>query len=105
MVEGELRFYVGQFPGSRSAGGFFSYFDGESVKELRRKDIREWHKWLGAQVSERTKKPISRTTQKHVSDAFRAFLNFLVDDEVLDPAPKFPAIQVPRYVPDTITLE
>lgn len=85
--------------------GPFSYFYGWAVEEIRAKHIREWHAWLGEQVSPRTGRAISPTTQKHISDAFRAFFNFLVADEVLERAPRFPAIQVPRYVPTTITWE
>ena len=85
--------------------GYFSYFYGWSLREIRAKQLREWHTWLGKQVSGRTGNPISPTTQKHVSDAFRAFFHFLVDDEVLDRAPRFPVVPVPRYVPATLSLE
>ncbi len=86
--------------------GHFSYWWGRPVHEIRISDIRSWHLWLAERPNARnTDKTISPKTQKNVSDAFRAFLRRLDEDEVIVHAPRFPEIEVPEYAPQTISME
>jgi integrase len=70
------------------AGGPWSWWFGRSVHDLTNADMKSWHVELGRQ-------PISLATQKHISDAFRAFLNQLAEDEIIERVPKFPEIEPP----------
>jgi hypothetical protein len=79
-------------------GGHFSFWFGQSVRDITFGAIEDWHRWLAA-------RGIAFKTQKNVSDAFRAFLRHLKRRGEVDSVPEFPAIEVPDYAPRIISVE
>jgi len=80
------------------ADGHFSFWFGQSVRDITFGAVEDWHRWLAC-------RGIALKTQKNVSDAYRAFLRRLKRRGELDSVPEFPAIEVPEYAPRIIDIE
>jgi len=91
------------------AGGHWSWWYGKTIRDLSNRDAKDWHAWLATRPAKSRGakgRTIGAKTQKNVSDAFRAFLFSVRDDENGELyVPRFPPIEVPEYVARTITPE
>ena len=69
-------------------GSYFSWWAGQPIQSVTRRDIKDWHQWLAAEFS------IAAETRKKISDAFRAMLReHARDSEGVLSVPDFPVIQ------------
>ena len=70
------------------SGGYFSWWYGQPIQNITRRDVKDWHQWMAAEFS------IAAETRKKVSDAFRAMLREHARDSEGDlSVPNFPVIK------------
>lgn len=115
LVEARLRRYLDRFHRRVEAGqrspvslreleryatpkGHFGWWWRRSVQEITNGDVEDWQDWLAM-------RDIAPKTQRNVSNAFRAFLKWLHRRREIRELPEFPEIQVPTYLPHTLSLE
>ncbi|HME74064.1 MAG TPA: phage integrase N-terminal SAM-like domain-containing protein, partial [Myxococcota bacterium] len=82
------------------AGGHFDFWRNRTILEISTKDLDDFLMWLG-------RREISPKTQKNVLGAFRSFYRWLRRRDELDgiQEPEWPEIEVPEYLPRTVTLD
>lgn len=76
--------------------GEIAWWSTRTIDEISKGSLQAWQLWLG----ERGAGP---KTRRNVLGAFRVFVGWLVDHELLATAPAFPRISVPEYDPVTIS--
>jgi integrase len=73
----------------------FSFFDGKDVREIRRRDIKDFAMQMAGRLS----------TQKVILDNLRNFFHWLHRDEVIERVPGFPTVDVPDREPTVLSQE
>jgi integrase len=75
--------------------GRYGFFHGRDVREIRRRDIKDYAMTLTTALS----------TQKATLDTLRNFFHSLYRDEVIERVPGFPSLDVPDREPTVLTQE
>ncbi len=90
--------YVAKLEQYAKQGSHFGFFDGITVHEITFGVLEDWSLWLG-------KRGIGGKTRWNVMAAFRAFLSWLKDRELIATLPKFPWPSFDEHVPRVLSIE